>query len=303
MSVRFAVSPIAWLNDDMPQLGAGTSVSSILADAQAIGFSGIELGGSFPRNAGVLRALLEPFGLALAGGWFGGALLERGLAAQAAAVGDHLALLAALDCRVFIYAETSGAVHGRRETSLAARPRLSPGDRTRLADELSDLADLVAAEGLALAYHPHLGTVIEDGEDLEFLLAHTDSRVGLTLDTGHAALAGIDPTMVIRAHPSRIAHVHAKDVRRKVFERVRRHAMSFLDGVVAGMFTVPGDGDLDWGELMRALAAIDYRGWIVVEAEQDPRKADPATHARLGLDTLATAARIAGLLGVKERLA
>jgi inosose dehydratase len=294
MAVRFAVSPIAWVNDDLPRLGAGTPLTRILEDAQEIRFSGIELGGGFPRSAPVMTTLLAPYGLAVAGGWFGGRLLERGLEAEIAAIGDHLALLKAMNCGVFIYAEVSGAVHGLLETPLADRPRLGAVDRERLAGLLTGLADFVAAAGLAFAYHPHLGTVVEDAEDLDALLGAAGPSLGLTLDTGHAALAGIDPAAVICAHAARIVHVHAKDVRRAVFEKVRRQGMSFLAGVLEGMFTVPGDGDLSWREPMRALAQIGYDGWIVIEAEQDPARADPKTYARLGLASLREAAREAG---------
>jgi inosose dehydratase len=267
-----------------------------LADARAIGFSGIELGGSFPRTARELAAQFAPCGLALAGGWYGGHLLGQSPATEFADAAEHTALLKAMGCRVFIYAEISGAVHGARATPLAVRPRLGPNDLLRLAEALTGFADLLAGEGLALAYHPHLGTVIEDAQDLRMLLDQSGPVVGLTLDTGHLALAGIDPATVVRAHPRRIVHVHAKDVRPGVFEKVRREGMSFLDGVLEGMFTVPGDGDLDWRCVMGALAEVGYKGWIVVEAEQDPAKAEPVAYARLGLATLRRAAQEAGLI-------
>jgi inosose dehydratase len=301
VAIRYAVSPIAWINDDMPELGAGTPLTRILADARSIGFQGVELGGSFPRTAPDLSALLAPFDLSLAGGWFGGRLLERGLAAEIAAARGHIALLRAMGCPVFIYAETSRAVHGERRTPLASRPRLVEDDRRRLGEALTDFAAFLAGEGLALAYHPHLGTVVEDADDIRVLLDGCGPAVGLTLDTGHLALAEIDAASLVRDHPSRIIHVHAKDVRAGVFDRVRRDRMSFLDGVLEGMFTVPGDGDLDWGVLMRALASIGYEGWIVVEAEQDPAKAEPATHAAMGLATLRAAAREAGIEEERER--
>jgi len=295
MSIRFGVSPIAWVNDDMPELGGDTPLETILADARDIGFSGVELGGKFPRRAAVLRPLLAGYGLDLVGGWYSGQLLVRDVEAEIAAAQDHIALLKAMGSTVFVHAETSNAIHGRRDAPLTATPRLDAAGWALLGERLTGFADHVAGQGLAFAYHHHLGTVVERPEDLDAFLEATGEVVGLTLDTGHAALGGLDPAAVIRAHPRRIAHVHCKDVRRPVFEAVRARGGSFLDGVLAGMFTVPGDGGLDYGEVMRALAEIGYAGWIVVEAEQDPAVADPRAYGELGLRTLRREAAAAGL--------
>lgn len=295
MTIRFGVSPIAWANDDMPELGGDTPLESILADARDIGFAGVELGGKFPRDPARLAPLMGRYGLELIGGWHGGALLTRGVDAEIAAAKAHLDLLKALGCGVFIHAETSNAIHGDRSRPLTATPALDDAQWRSFARRLSDLADYVAGQGLKFAYHHHLGTVVERASDLKELLRRTSHSVGLTLDTGHAALGGFDPVEVIRTHPRRVAHVHCKDVRSDVFARVRSAGQSFLDGVLAGMFTTPGDGDLDFARVMRALAEAGYGGWIVVEAEQDPVVADPRRYSELGLRTLAREAAAAGL--------
>jgi inosose dehydratase len=178
---------------------------------------------------------------------------------------------------------------------LSRTPRLDAAGWKLFGARVTGFADYVRSQGLRFAYHHHLGTVVERPEDLDAFLAATGEAVGLTLDTGHAALGGIDPVGVIRAHRGRIAHVHCKDVRSAVFAEIRARDASFLDGVLAGMFTVPGDGDLDYGAVMRALADIGYDGWIVVEAEQDPALADPRTFGELGLRTLEREAAAAGL--------
>jgi len=295
MSIRFGVSPIAWVNDDMPELGGDTALESILADARDIGFAGVELGGKFPREAAVLQPLLAGYGLDLVGGWFSGALLAHDVEAEIAAARDHLALLKAMGATVFVHAETSNAIHGRRETPLSATPRLDAAGWKAFGARLTAFADHIAGEGLRFAYHHHLGTVAEGPADLEAFLRATGESVGLTLDTGHAALGGLDSVAAIRAYPRRIAHVHCKDVRGEVFADVRARDASFLDGVLAGMFTVPCDGDLDYAAGMRALADIGYSGWIVVEAEQDPALADPRVYGELGLRTLTREAAAAGL--------
>ena len=297
MSIRFGVSPIAWINDDLPELGGKTPVETVLRDAQALGFEGIELGGKFARDPQTLGAQLDAHGLALIGGWWSAALLARSLEDEIAALQEHLRLLEALGSRVFIIAECSNAIHGNRRRPLAGSPRLSAEEWRRLGERLSGLASYLEKRGLRLAYHFHLGTVVEREEDIEQFVSHTDRRVGFVVDTGHAALGGIDVERLIRAQPERIVHVHAKDVRRRIVEDIRRRNGSFLDGVLAGMFTAPGDGDLDFRAVATALEAIRYDGWVVVEAEQDPALADPRAYSRVGLET------VRHLLGAGHRLA
>jgi inosose dehydratase len=295
LSIRFGVSPIAWVNDDMPELGRDTPLATILSDARDIGFAGVELGGKFPKDPAVLKPLLAGYGLELVGGWYGGELLVRDVDAEIAAAQAHLALLKAMGTTVWVHAETSNAVHGRRGAPLSTTPRLDAAGWTAFGARMTGFADYICGQGLKFAYHHHLGTVVEGPGDLDAFLKATGPSVGLTVDTGHAALGGLDPVAAIRAHPERIAHVHCKDIRAAVFARVRAEDLSFLDGVLAGMFTVPGDGGLDYAAVMRALAEIGYSGWIVVEAEQDPALADPRTYGELGLRTLEREAAAAGL--------
>ena len=300
MTLRFGVSPIAWTNDDMPELGGDTTVETILADAQAIGFEGVELGGKFPRDPAALKAMLSAHRLDLIGGWWSTSLLTRSAEDEIAAAQAHLGLLKALGSPVFVAAECSNAIHGDRTRPLSQTPRLPEADWPRFGDRLNALATYVENQGLKFAYHFHLGTVVERPEDLDRFVAHTASNVGFVVDTGHAALGGIDAAALIRRHPGRVAHVHTKDVRRAVFARVQADGKSFLDGVLAGMFTAPGDGNLDFETVMRALADIGYAGWIVIEAEQDPKLADPRVYSRLGLETLKRAATAVGLIPAAE---
>jgi inosose dehydratase len=295
MSIRYGASPIAWSNDDMPELGGDTPLDEILGDIHALGFEGVELGGRFPREPAALKSLLSRHALDLVGGWYSGELLERDAGAEIEAMQPHLALLEALGCEVFVFAETSNAVHGKRAVPMTATPCLAGDDWARFGERMTRVADHVRARGLRFAYHHHLGTVVETQADLDAFLRHTGPSVGLTLDTGHAALGGIDALATIREHPERIAHVHCKDVRRDVHARMRARAASFLDGVLAGMFTVPGDGSLDYGAVMRELAGIGYSGWIILEAEQDPSVAPPRRYAEIGLRTLRQSAQAAGL--------
>lgn len=297
MTIRFGVSPIAWINDDMPELGGDTPLEKVLADCQAIGFEGIELGGVFPRDPSVLKPLLSGYDLDLVGGWYSGSLLAQSADDEIAALQAHLELLKAMGSKVFIHAETSNAIHGQKDRPLSGTPRLDEAGWRRFGDRLTKVADYIQGQGLKFAYHHHLGTVVERPDDLAAFLSHTGASVGLTVDTGHAALGGLDPVEMIRAWPHRVAHVHCKDIRSEVFRKViSRQGGSFLDGVLAGMFTVPGDGYLDYAAVMQALADIGYSGWIIVEAEQDPAKADPRQYGQMGLATLRREAAAAGLL-------
>ncbi|HXS22496.1 MAG TPA: myo-inosose-2 dehydratase [Steroidobacteraceae bacterium] len=298
MSVRFGVSPIAWINDDLPELGGETPVEVVLRDAHALGFEGIELGGRFSRDAVRLGTQLSTHELALIGGWWSAALLVRSVEEEIEALQPHLQLLEALGSSVFIIAECSNSIHGNRQRPLATSPRLPDSRWHRFGERLSTLARYLEDRGLRLAYHFHLGTVVERQDDIERLIAHTDAPVGFVVDTGHAALGGIDAEQLIRNHPDRVIHVHTKDVRRRVFADTAKRNGSFLDGVLAGMFTSPGDGDLDFRGVAQALIDIGYDGWVVVEAEQDPALADPRTYSRIGLQTvqrlLGPAARVPG---------
>jgi inosose dehydratase len=294
MSVRLGISPIGWSNDDLPELGGDIPFDTCLAEAREAGFKGIELGHKFPRDPAVLRPLLAHHGLRLISGWYSGRLLERSLAEELEAVEPHRALLAAMGCTVLVYAETSGGIAGDRTRPLSSRPRLPDGEWQDFGIRLTELADRFAERGIRLAYHHHMGTVVETADEIDRLMAATGGSVGLLLDTGHLAFAGVDPANIAWRHRLRINHVHCKDVRPGMLTRARAADQSFLDAVLDGVFTVPGDGVIDFGAVFIALKAADYRGWLVVEAEQDPAKAPPLVYARRGFAYLSAALRDMG---------
>jgi inosose dehydratase len=280
MGIRLGANPIIWSNDDLRELGAATALETCLAEARAIGFEGMELGHKFPREPGALAAVLQRFGLACISGWYSAQLRARDERAELAALRPHLELLKSQGSNVLVFAEVTGAVHGELGRPLSARPRLAPGEWREFARRLTALAAATRAQGVRLAYHHHMGTVIESAADIDALMAATGPEVGLLLDTGHAAFAGADPVALARRHAARICHLHAKDVRAAVLERSRREDLSFLGAVLAGVFTVPGDGSVDFAGVFTALRG--YRGWVVLEAEQDPRRAEPRQYAALG---------------------
>jgi inosose dehydratase len=280
MTVRIGANPIGWSNDDLRELGGATPLETCLAEARQAGFEGMELGHKFPRAPQALKAVLGQFDLDLVSGWYSAELLRRSPEEELRALRPHLDLLKAMGCRVIVFAETSNAIHGDRAVPLDQRPQLAAGEWREFGRRLTVVGDAVLSEGLRLAYHHHMGTIVESRADIEALMAATGPSVDLLLDTGHATFAGADPAELARAYRSRISHFHAKDVRADVMERAGRERLSFLDAVIAGVFTVPGDGCVDYPAVLRELSG--YSGWVVVEAEQDPAKAHPLTYARMG---------------------
>jgi inosose dehydratase len=284
MSVRLGANPIIWSNDDMRELGAETSLETCLAQARAIGFEGMELGHKFPRDAKRLAAVLAQFDLACVSGWYSAGLLRRDARAEMVSLHAHLDLLKALGSEVLVFAETSNAVHADPGRPLSARPQLAGEEWLTFGGRLSELARMTASQGVRLAYHHHMGTIVQSEADIDALMASTDAAVGLLLDTGHASFAGADPARLAQRYASRICHFHAKDVRAPVLARALQEDWSFLRAVLAGVFTVPGDGSVAFAPVWRELRG--YSGWVILEAEQDPRIADPVTYASLGYRNL-----------------
>lgn len=284
MTIRIGANPIGWSNDDLRSLGGSTPLEVCLAEAEEAGFSGMELGHKFPRKADALKAALAPFGLACISGWYSAELLRRTPDQEFRVMRPHLDLLKAMGADVVIVAETSNAIHGERAVPLSHRPRFQPRDWPGFGRRMTQLADATLEYGLRLVYHHHMGTVVESEADIHTFMETTGPSVHLLLDSGHATFGGADPVQLARRYRERISHVHAKDVRPAMMEQARSKNMSFLDAVVAGVFTVPGDGMVDYPSMFRELEG--YSGWVVVEAEQDPAKADPLAYAKLGYANL-----------------
>ena len=288
MKVRISAQPIGWSNDDDRELGGDIPLEQCLREMKEAGYEGTELGHKFPRTARELKAVLKPFGLSLASGWHSLHLLSREYMEEEKAFLAHMRLLSEMGSRVVIVAECTDERYGRPGASMrkAGEPNgLSDGDWNRLTAGLERLAETAGREGLKVAYHHHMGTVIQTQAEIERLMKDT-RRLSLLADTGHLAYAGAEPQAVFARHRERIAHVHLKDVRPEVLARARREDWSFGKAVREGVFTVPGDGSLDYAPLFKLLDEAGYDGWLVVEAEQDPVRAHPLTYAKLGREYL-----------------
>jgi inosose dehydratase len=294
MSVLLGINPITWTNDDMPEVGGDIPLDVCLWEARTAGFAGIELGGKFPRTVCALRPILDRHGLQLVSGWYSARLCERSADEEIAAVGDHLQLLAGMGCPVMVFAEGHDSTDGNPDAALSTRPQLGETEWPRFCERLSAVAHHLRTRGVHLAFHHHMGTVIQTEAEIDRLMAGTSEDVGLLLDTGHLAFAGGDPVGVARRHASRIVHVHCKDVRPAALDDAIRRDRSFLASVLDGVFTVPGDGAIDYEAVLRPIREAGFAGWLVVEAEQDPAKAHPLTYARLGFRNLKRSAEAAG---------
>jgi inosose dehydratase len=291
MHIRLGINPLTWTNDDMPELGAATPLETCLAEGKQAGFAGFELGNKFPRDAAMLRPIMARHGLDLVSGWYGSRLLERDVDAEMAAAESHINLLSAMGCKVMVHAEVARAIHGEKTIPLSKRPVMTDADWAIFAPRITEFAKRLKARGLWLAYHHHMGTVIETQAEIDRLMALTSPEVGLLLDTGHLTFAGGDPALAARQHAGRIVHVHCKDIRRAMLGEAKARDLPFLAAVLEGVFTVPGDGCVNYPAVLKPLAVAGYAGWLVVEAEQDPAKAHPLTYARMGYDNLARLAR------------
>jgi inosose dehydratase len=292
LDVRIGINPISWSNDDLPSLGGETPLETALAEGKAIGYQGFELGNKFPRESKALAAVLGRHGLALVSGWYSGQLARRSVAEEIAAVEAHLALLADNGAAVMVYGEVADSIQGR-PVPLYQRPRFRHEAEWRAYGErLTAFGRHLLARGVRLAYHHHMGAYVEAPEDVDRLMASTGAEVGLLFDSGHMAFAGGDPVAMLAKHVGRVCHVHCKDVRPAVIRMARNRDWSFLESVLNGAFTVPGDGAIGFAALLRILHGHGYRGWLVVEAEQDPVVAPSYAYAEKGfrhLRDLATA--------------
>ena len=293
--VRLGVAPIAWTNDDLPELGGDTSLETCLSEMVQAGYTGTETGGKYPRTAEELGPILERHGLALVSGWYSGELLHNSVEDEMRRAKGQVDLFRELGAFAFVYGETSNSIQGRREVPLARRPSLTDAEMVDYGRRLDEFAAWVNEMcGAPFAYHHHTGAVVQFEDEVDRFLACTADATGLLFDTGHLQFAGGDPVAVVARWGSRIRHVHCKDVRADVLARIDWERDSFLDAVLEGVFTVPGDGMIDFGAVARELMAIGYEGWFLVEAEQDPAKANPLEYSAKGRVVLAEALTAAG---------
>lgn len=294
------ISPIAWWNDDLEELSEDVSLRECLRQCRAAGFLGVENGRRFPQTPQALLPVLNEAGLRVCGGWFSGHLLTGDLEEEKDRILPQLELFRAAGAPCITYGEATGSIQGLRERPLATKRVLSEDEMRTYGHRLTAFAEWCADRCMPLSYHHHMGAVVQTGPEIETLLRHSGPALPLLYDTGHLVLAGADPLGVLDRHHARINQVHLKDVRSGILRTVNPRRESFLDAVVRGVFTVPGDGDLAFPPIVDRLAGYGYEGWFVVEAEQDPRPCPPETMARRGGATVVRLLREAGYSVVED---
>lgn len=280
--VKLGIAPIAWTNDDMPDLGKENTFEQCVSEMALSGFTGSEVGNKYPKDPEVLKKALELRGVEICNQWFSSFLITKPFEEVEAEFRAQLAFLKAMGSKIIGASEQSHSVQGQMETPVFGHKYVMNDEEwDQLCTGLNKLGKIAKEEyGISLTFHHHMGTVVQTAEETERLMAGTDPEyVSLLFDSGHFAYCGEDPVAMVTKYVNRIKHVHLKDIRPDVVEKVKADDMSFLAGVRAGAFTIPGDGCVDFPSIFKVLEEADYEGYMVVEAEQDPAKANPLEYA------------------------
>lgn len=279
--VRLGIAPIGWTNDDLPELGGQIPFEQCVSEMALAGYEGSEVGNKYPRDVAVLNKALGLRGLTICNAWFSSFLTTKSYEEVERAFIAHRDFLKAAGARVIGASEQGHSIQGRQDLPIfEAKPTFTDDEWKRLCEGLNRLGKRAAEVGMKLTYHHHMGTGVQTSAEIDRLMENTDSELlGLLYDTGHLVFSGEDHLAVLRKWGKRVRHVHLKDLRPAVRDRVRTEKLSFLAAVKAGTFTVPGDGSIDFVPVFQALKDLGYEGWWVVEAEQDPAVANPLEYA------------------------
>ena len=294
MSIKLGIAPIAWSNDDMPELGGETTLEQCLSEASKAGFTGIESGGKFPKNSKELIPKLEKENLQLCSGWYGATLLKNTPKEEFKLMREQMDLFKDCQSPCMVFAEVTNSVQGDPKIPLSKKPKLSEDEWKLLISRINEISKMMIDENMPLAYHHHMGTVIETEDETRRLIESTFDSVKLLIDTGHMLFAGGNSIKLTEDFMERIIHVHCKDIRKNVLEKSLKNDNTFRQAFLDGAFTVPGDGYIDYKPFLTVLKNRNYEGWLVVEAEQDPAKANPFEYAKIGYNYLSRTAKECG---------
>ncbi|MFL6518502.1 MAG: myo-inosose-2 dehydratase [Bacillus sp. (in: firmicutes)] len=275
----WGIAPIGWRNDDIPEIGADNTLSHLLSDIVVAGFEGTEVGGFFPEPK-VLNKELQLRNLKIAGQWFSSFFIRDGVEVVSKAFHKHCEYLKAVNAAVAVVSEQTYSIQGTAKNVFKEKPYFTDQEWDQLCQGLNELGRIAEEYDLKLVFHHHMGTGVQTLAEIDRLMENTDSNyVHLLYDTGHIYVSDNDYMTLLNKHINRIHHVHFKDMRKAVKEQCEKEEKSFLQSFLAGMFTVPGDGCIDFTEVYKKLLGTNYSGWIVIEAEQDPSVAHPLEYA------------------------
>lgn len=279
-NIKLGIAPIAWTNDDMPDLGAENTFRQCVSEMALAGFSGCEVGNKYPKDVKELKKQLDMRGLSIANQWFSSFILTQPMEKVERDFAAQCEFLHAMGAKIIGASEQSYSIQGTDIPVFEGKYVMNAKEWEKLAAGLNKLGKIAQSYGISLTYHHHMGTVVQTAEETDRLMEMTDPGLfSLLYDTGHLAYCGEDVTEVLKKHVGRVKHVHLKDIRPEVVNKVRAERLSFLQGVRAGTFTVPGDGAIDFAPVFDILDRAGYKGWMIVEAEQDPAAADPLEYA------------------------
>ncbi len=280
--VKLGIAPIAWTNDDMPDLGKENTFEQCVSEMALAGFTGSEVGNKYPRDTEALKKALQLRGMEICNQWFSCFLLTKPLEEVEQEFRNQLSYLKTMGAKIIGVSEQSYSVQGMVDTPIFGHKYVMSDEEWEVfCKGLNRLGKIAKEEyGISLTFHHHMGTVVQDEAEVDRMMENTDSKyVSLLFDTGHFAYCGVSPLKMVKKYTGRIKHVHLKDIRKEVVEKVKAEKLSFLDGVRLGTFTVPGDGCIDFDPIFKVLEVSGYEGYMLVEAEQDPAKANPLEYA------------------------
>lgn len=278
--VKLGIAPIAWTNDDMPDLGSENTFEQCISEMALAGFTGCEVGNKYPRDdIPALKKALSLRNMQICNAWFSSFLLTKPYDEVEKDFTDHISFLKEMGARVVGISEQSYSIQGTDKSVFKDKYIMNDDEWARLCDGVNRLGKVAKDMGIALTYH-HMGTVVQTAAEIDRLMENTDPELfSLLYDSGHLAYCGEDYIGVLKKYANRVKHVHLKDIRPEVIDKVKKENLSFLEGVRLGTFTVPGDGAIDFGPIFDILADSGYEGYVLVEAEQDPAKANPFEYA------------------------
>ncbi|MDD3335128.1 MAG: myo-inosose-2 dehydratase [Eubacteriales bacterium] len=279
--VKLAIAPIGWTNDDLPELGKENTFEQCVSEMALAGFKGSEIGNKYPQDTAVLKHKLDVRGLTICNAWFSSLFTSEPYEVTIRNFIAHRDRLHALGARVIGASEQGNSIQGKNLNIFGGdKPVYTEEQWAIIAKGYNEMGRLAKEKGMILTCHHHMGTGVQTVEEIDKFMELTDPElVFLLFDSGHLTFAGVDPVPVLTKHIGRIKHVHLKDVRLLIRDQARKEGWSFLTAVANGVFTVPGDGDVDFAPIFRILEESGYEGWVVVEAEQDPAKANPFEYA------------------------
>ena len=280
--VKLGIAPIAWTNDDLPDLGGENTFEQCVSEMALAGFTGSEVGNKYPKDPEILKKALQLRGVEICNQWFSSFLISKPFEEVEKEFRAQLSFLKAMGAKIIGASEQSYSVQGQQETPVFGQKYVMDDKEWELLCSGLDRLGKIAKEeyGISLTFHHHMGTVVQNPDEVKRMMDNTNPEyVSLLFDTGHFAYCGADPLEMVKTYADRIRHVHLKDIRPEVVQKVKDNGLSFLEGVRMGAFTIPGDGCIDFDPIFEVLEKAGYEGYMVVEAEQDPAKANPFEYA------------------------